>query len=370
MKKYFIIVALINLFVGCNQSKKRTEEYNLTPSSVFTQTRLDTIKKYCSGLPENTEFAFTIIQNDSVYHFGIKKTNGIYNQIENSKSIFEIGSITKAFTGLLLVDAENQGLLNIKDLIQNFFDNKLRQSSLNDTAITILNLAHHNSGLPRETEYTMKMLRESPYDSWSGFDSIEFLKFLENEMNLSSTPGVKWEYSNIGYGLLTNIILKQSGRGFERLLQERICARYDLNYTTSDTNKIKEIEVIGLKPNGQDAPHWDSGKLLGASGVLSNSVDMTVFAKACMNDDSLFVSQAKQLFYVNDIYSVSLGWAVQYYQGETYYVANGGTPGYMATITINPNKNNAVIILSNVSCYHEKMLGMIGLNSQLMLTIE
>ena len=95
--------------------------------------------------PNETEISLAIINGDDLTYFGIKRKNDTIIYLNNSRHIFEIGSITKVFTANLLAKAVIENRVKLNDDINDYLNLKFRE----DNTITFKDLANHTSGLPR-----------------------------------------------------------------------------------------------------------------------------------------------------------------------------------------------------------------------------
>ncbi|HUI30591.1 MAG TPA: serine hydrolase, partial [Candidatus Acidoferrales bacterium] len=100
--------------------------------------------------PNGTQLSICIIKGDSEKYVGIERRNDSLVYVDNSDSVFEIGSITKTFTGTMLAKLVYDGKVNEDDPVKNYLPITLNQSSLNGKEMTLVQLANHTSGLPFE----------------------------------------------------------------------------------------------------------------------------------------------------------------------------------------------------------------------------
>jgi serine-type D-Ala-D-Ala carboxypeptidase/endopeptidase len=155
-----------------------------------------------------------------------KLDNGSSSQVDGD-TLFETGSITKTFTALLLEDAIARGEMKLDDPVEKFLPEKVKVPSKGGRKITLLDLATHSSGLPRDiTDWTVQGM----YD------------FL-GRCQLISKPGTKVLYSNLGFCLLGHVIELRAGTNFESLVQQRICQPLHMDSTC-------------IKPTPELRPRW------------------------------------------------------------------------------------------------------------------
>lgn len=187
----------------------------------FTRSQNDTLRKYLHGFPVNTQLSVAVVENDKVFYTGIIIDKDSFHFVENRDSVFEIGSLTKVFTSVLLSSFVNKGLLKTSDPVKNFFDFPLKQSSLGGKEMTLENLANHTSGLPR-VDMSMVNSTADMNDPYKNYDEKMLDDYLQNKMKLDTVPGTKFSYSNLGGGLLGFILCKKAHKTYEELLQQDI----------------------------------------------------------------------------------------------------------------------------------------------------
>ena len=136
----------------------------------------------------------------------------------NDNTVYEIGSVSKVFTGVLLADAVVTKAVKLDQTAQSLLPDDVTMPKWKNREITLLDLATHRSGLPRLSD---NMPRANPDDPYADYPSKLAYEFL-NKHKLKSEPGRKSEYSNFGMSLLGHLISSQSGKSYDELLQERI----------------------------------------------------------------------------------------------------------------------------------------------------
>lgn len=142
-------------------------------------------------------------------------------------TIFEIGSITKIFTSLLLCDMVERGQLKWDDPISRYLAEGTKVPAPSGKEITLLDLATHTSGLPRDAGN----LDPASADAHAAFGPPQLYHFLSTHQ-LSRDPGEKWEYSNVGAALLGHILTLRAGATYEQLLRSRILTPLRMTQTT------------------------------------------------------------------------------------------------------------------------------------------
>ena len=138
---YITVLFFIQIHASANGADNKTSDVQPEVSEKQAAIIAECVKSF----PENTEFSLALIENGEPVFLGLQRSGDTVIQINNSTSIFEIGSITKVFTATLLTNFVLDEKLKLDDPLQKFFDFPI---AANDT-ITLKQLANHTSGLPR-----------------------------------------------------------------------------------------------------------------------------------------------------------------------------------------------------------------------------
>jgi serine-type D-Ala-D-Ala carboxypeptidase/endopeptidase len=207
-------------------------------------------------------------------------SSGIPGLALDGNTVFEIMSITKVLTALLLTDMAARGEVSFGDPVAKYLPSSVK---LNERGrpITLLDLATYTSGLPNmpgnlpPNWYTSP----NPLGEYTEAKLYEFLSSYAPEYE----PGTHYRYANLGFGLLGNALAHRARKSYEELLIERVCAPLGLAHTrivlSDDMRKhLVQGHDLDLKPTQL----WDMPALPGAGTVRSNAKDLTVFLKACM----------------------------------------------------------------------------------------
>jgi CubicO group peptidase (beta-lactamase class C family) len=310
----------------------------------------DTLKE----LPDQTELSFAVIRDGNIDHWGMIKEKGIIRSIDNHRSAFEIGSVTKAFTGHLLAQLVIEQKVDLDDLAQEY----LPFPVLGNPTITLRHLAMHTSGLqrmPHDFESQSNYDKDNPFKHYS---EEQLATYFTQNLRLDSLPGEKYQYSNLGSGLLSYMLSRIEGRPFAKLVAERIFEPLEMVNSSFDVCELRTLVVKGLDEQGNVCKHWDGGVLAGCLGIVSTAEDLSRFAvMTCDSSAAAANLQASESFAVDDLVRSNLGWSERLILPENIRMQgiNGGTGGYGASLLVNRKDNCSVVILSNIwpRCYLE-----------------
>ena len=178
----------------------------------------------------------------------------------------------------------------------------------------------------------------------------------------------EFEYSNLGAGLLGFVLSKIEDTTYEDLLQTRIFSKYQMTSSTTDRTMVSKVLVAGLNPKGNETPNWDINVLVGAGGILSSVNDLSRFATAQFNNANKELNLTRETTYRGSNH-VGLGWIIKE-PGKQWVWHNGGTGGYTASMQVDIENSNAVIILTNVSGFSSKRVNIDSLSDRLMDTLK
>lgn len=265
-------------------------------------------------------------------------------------SVYEIGSITKVFTGILLAQEVNAGRMNLDDAIAKHLESVSEKPELNN--ITLKQLATHSSGLPRLATNFWNCVKDpgNPYAGYSEDDLKSFLKNIELEFPVGSS----YHYSNVGMGLLGWLISKERGSSYESLVQERITGKIGMDHTAATLNDLQKRNLSTGFSKGKAVKSWDFQNCTSGQGSLrSNLMDMLKFAKLNLHPGADELGEAvrsSQEVHFTDPEThqkMGLGWHIGGFNGQKYLEHTGGTGGYRSFIGIVPGSDIAVIVLSN-----------------------
>lgn len=310
------------------------------PSPVAT-----TIYETAKEFPPNTQFSIAKIEKGKAIFWGVLRSGDSLVDIRNEDSVFEIGSITKVFTGILLATYVEKGAIKLSDPINTFFDFPFKAKE----PITFVSLANHTSGLPR-LPTNFAAFAPNPYQA---YDTAKLNYYLKNEMVISTDKN--YAYSNLGAGLLGYTLFRLTKQTPQGLVEKDILSPLLMKNTYTSLYAIKKGLVSGLNPTGQPAVNWDFDILFGGGGILSSASDLSLFAMAQFDaTKKAFQLSHQPTITVNENLKVGLGWHIIKVGNRDIWWHSGGTAGYTSSMAIDLEKESAIVILSNVSGFHSK----------------
>lgn len=268
-------------------------------------------------------------------------------------SVFEIGSITKVFTSLLLTDMKERGKVRLDEPVAELLPAGTRVPQRDGRQITLADLATHTSGLPRMPDNFRPANATNPYADYSEKDLYAFLASYE----LPRDPGVKWVYSNLSFGLLGLALAHRAGTGYGNLVEERICQPLGMRSTAiTTTPDMAQRLAVGHSPDLVTVPGWTfTDTMAGAGALRSTANDLLTFLAAAMGGKPSALTPAfGAMFSVqrptgSPFIDEALGWMVDTRGGGKLIWKDGDTAGYSSFIGYDPATASAVVVLSDAA---------------------
>ncbi len=265
-------------------------------------------------------------------------------------SVFEIGSVTKVFTGTLLAQMSLTGDVALDDPVQKYLPAGVTMPSRNGIAITLAHLATQSSGLPRLPTNFQPANMADPYADYTPEKLYEFL----SGYTLTRDPGAQYEYSNVGVGLLGHVLALAAGRSYGDLVKQRILDPLDMTHTSiALTPWMRDRLVAGHNALGDTVPLWDMGALAGAGALRSDAEDMLAFIAANVDPDTSLLGRALALAHEpraqagSPAMSIGLAWHRLNLDGDTIVWHNGGTAGFRTFVGFRPSSHTGIVVLTN-----------------------
>jgi D-alanyl-D-alanine-carboxypeptidase/D-alanyl-D-alanine-endopeptidase len=278
--------------------------------------------------------------------------NGGATKIDGD-TVFEIGSVTKVFTSLLLADAVNRGEVSLTDPVAKYLPAGVRIPERGGKKITLVDLATHTSGLPRLPSNFSPKDAANPYADYSVQQLYDFLATYQ----LPRDIGSQYEYSNLGGGLLGHALALRAGMDYETLFRTRVAGPLGLKSTSiALSGEMKRRLAIGHDEDGKRVANWDFPTLPGVGALRSTANDLLSFLAVELGYEksplaSVMASQlaVRRRTSTADL-EVALGWHVFKEPDHQEIVwHNGGTGGYRSFIGFDPKRRVGVVVLSNTA---------------------
>jgi D-alanyl-D-alanine-carboxypeptidase/D-alanyl-D-alanine-endopeptidase len=298
-----------------------------------------------------------VISYGSLEKGGARKVDG--------DTLFEIGSVTKVFTSLVLADMVRRGEVSLDDPVAKYLPAGTKVPERGGRQITLVDLATHTSGLPR---LPTNMEPKDPTNPYADYDAARLYAFL-GAYQLPRDIGSKFEYSNLGAGLLGHALSRRAGMDYETLVRTRVTGPLGMDSTVVTlTPKLKARLAAGYDPTLAPASNWDLGVLQGAGALRSSANDLLKllaaeldYAPTSLKPDMEAMLATRRPTDAPKSEQV-LGWQVLGFPQGEIVKHNGGTGGYRSYLAFDPKRRVGVVVLSN----SESVMGVDDIGAYLM----
>ncbi|MCR4342263.1 MAG: serine hydrolase [Gemmatimonadaceae bacterium] len=272
----------------------------------------------------------------------------------DSATLFEIGSITKTFTSAILADMVVRGEVALDDPVAKLLTAGTRVPASGERPITLVDLATHFSGLPRLPNNLSPRDIRNPYADYTADKLYAFLAAHQ----LARAPGERFEYSNLGAGLLGHGLTLRAGTDYETLVRTRVLGPLGMSDTRITLTAADSARLAaGHNAGGQVVPVWDLASLQGAGALRSTAADMLRYLAANIaahvdSASSRPLAAALRLTHeqrhsLGSGADIGLGWIGTTTQsGVRIFSHDGGTGGHRSFAAFDPVRRVAVIVLS------------------------
>ncbi len=331
------LVALL-LLVVCVQSVAQTP---------FTDEFKKNLKERVDG-GTHPAIVVAYIDGDKIQYYSVGVKSLKTKEPANEHTVFEIGSITKTFTGILLADKILKGEMKLDDPLQKYLPAGVTAPTRNGQVITLVTMSNHTSALARMPSNFAPKNPNNPYADYSEEQMYEFLK----GYTLPRDIGSQYEYSNYAQGLLGNVLAKKSGVSYEQLMMNVIAKPLGMTNTAIVfTPEMKKNLAIGHAGN-IEVENWDLSSLAGAGGIRSTTVDMAKYISANLGVLKSSLYPAMQLSHKVTTAEglaqrVGLGWHLMKSGDKEVIAHSGGTGGYRTFAGFVPAEKKGVVVMTN-----------------------
>ena len=337
MGKYIVLLLIFIKFTAC------TSENNL--ENIFSNV-----------VSQNFSGVVLVASEGEIIFTGVNGKRDFERKILLKLSdVFELASVSKQFTAMMVMICKEKGLLNYDDLVEEYLDIPYK-------GITIRNLLTHTSGLP---DY-QKIMDEN-WDKSQVAGNTEILEYLNKyEPEILFSPGDEYKYSNTGYVLLGSIVEKVTGKDFVKISKKWIFEPLKMKYTSIRSNEEKkELNnlALGHKKDSLDK-FVNANKFLssnytvwlgnrkGPGRVSSNVFDLLLWDRALYGETLVTKKTLNEAFTPyklnNGKFSFyGFGWKLNNDPKNKIVSHSGSNPGYKTKIIRLIDKEKTIIILSN-----------------------
>jgi CubicO group peptidase (beta-lactamase class C family) len=321
----------------------------IAPISVHAQNIEELLRVRVNSDQNQPSIVVAVVDEHGTKFYSYGKTSKIKNATaSNQNTVFEIGSITKVFTGILLAEAVKRGEVKLEDPISKCLPKGIITPKYNGKEITLLNLIWHTSGLPFKPD---NLNPRNPENPWADYTAERLYDFLGRYQLTREPPTefdyTKFEYSNLGVGLLGHILSLRANTSYENLVKTRILRPLVMNDTSITlTPKMKAHLATGYNADGDQTANWDAPILEGGVALRSTAGDMAKFISANLGVTSangVALDEARKLTWNK---GTIVGGKLVHDKNNLLY-HGGSTGGYISFIVIDTAQKKGVFVVSN-----------------------
>lgn len=267
----------------------------------------------------------------------------------DGNTVFEIGSVTKVFTSVLLADLVRRGEVTLTDSMFSYFPSLASRVHESPT-ITLADLATHTagfplwpSGIPATRDGALRM---------GGYTQEQLLQYLST-YPVPSEVGKKWSYSNVDAGVLGLALGARIKSTYEALLLARVTGPLNMKSTAvSLSDDMRARLAVGYDAERHIAPSWNAPVLAGAGSLYSTINDLLTFLEALGRDDGPLAGLLPVMLATRRPgpgIPQALGW-LMIEAGEGVILSHdGGTLGFSSAVAYDPKARTGVVVLSNTA---------------------
>ncbi|MFC1411894.1 serine hydrolase domain-containing protein [Streptacidiphilus sp. N1-12] len=269
---------------------------------------------------------------------------------------FEVGSVTKTFTALLLAEAVARGEVGLNDPIARHLPPGTAPVHRSGEPITLLHLATHTSGLPRLPRGMLRTaVRSWSSNPYGAYGERQLLDSLAST-TVRARPGSRVHYSNLGVGLLGRLLAGAAGAEYAELLTARVLEPLALTGTTCDPGRAQATGYW----HGRARPPWSIPALPGAGALRSTAGDLLRYLLALLDPtavaggsvplaEALADVQRPRLVLPRTGDRTCLVWSLRTAPGRDLFFHSGGTRGFTAFIGFCPQTRTGLAALANTT---------------------
>ena len=284
-------------------------------------------------------------------------------------SIFEIGSITKTFTGLVLAQMVAQGKVKLDEPVRELLPPGT-VAKPDGAEIRLVDLATQRSGLPRLPDNFTPADKDNPYADYGAANLYAFL--LKHGVALPANA--QYLYSNLGFGLLGQALSDRAGLPYPELLKQQVTGPLGMNDTSIALTADQQSRFIpGHDDSHKPAHAWDLVAMAGAGAIRSTACDMLTFVQANLHPEGVkpvgaspgAATVVQALKFSHELRAdiapgvrIALAW--MYVAESGNYWHNGATGGYSSYAFFNPDKDYAGVVLLNTTFSEKNFADRLG----------
>jgi len=326
-------------------------EFNNTAASKFDR-YVDSVALSYSRKGHTHALAIGIINAGKTSGFYYGETEKGNKQLPDENTLFEIGSVSKTFTATLLAYLAQTQQVSLDDRITQYLPDSVATNP-DLQRITLRQLANHTSGLPRMPDNIEATAAGNALDPYSGYAKEHLYTYLKS-YKATVPPDSMYQYSNLGFGILGDILSTCYEKSYDEIVQEVICEPLGMKNTTEHPNPDSQYVAKGYNEKGVETPLWTFDAFTAHGSLKSTVSDLLLYAKAHFKMPETDLEHAlaltRQFTYFNPPETdIGLAWHMNVVGDELIYWHNGATFGSSSYVAFTPDRKMAIVVLSNTA---------------------
>ncbi|WP_157799040.1 serine hydrolase domain-containing protein [Mucilaginibacter auburnensis] len=289
-----------------------------------------------------------IVKGGNIYFYNYGETQAGNKLRPDKNTIYEIGSTTKSFTGILLGQAITDHKIGLDNDIRDYLKGEFPNLVYQGTPITIRNLASHTS---RITRIFPNMWERPEYDSLNPLKNYNKALLYQglHKMQMDTLPGKKYAYSNMAVALLGTILEDAYGKDYFTLIQKYILTPLQMDNTMIRIDALPARRIAHPHDeNRKPVPMWDIFYVPAMGALRSTTTDMVKYIIANNNEANAAIKLSHQRIFGTDEDGMGLNWFLHRTPtGHRVLEHSGGTGGSRSSLECFPELKTGFVILTN-----------------------
>lgn len=348
MQRQFHILTLGCLFflfsTFCSTLKAQTENHLSTINQEKKKEEIDRIIKAFAGINKFNGTALIHYQNTNIFEKSYGWQDAEKKIPNQDKSVYQIASLTKSFTALMIVKLSEEGKLSVKDPVSRFISDYPRGNE-----ITIEHLLTHTSGI-------YEVLQNKEYfnllHTGKSISKDKKLSFFKNEP-LAFEPGTQFSYTNSGYIILGIIIEKITGLSYEDVIQKNILTPLKMTHTGFNYMALKSpyktVPYSYISNTKQEKTEVWNSTLTGPAGQIYSTVEDLYNYYIGLRDYKIVSREAFKKATTPFLSGYGYGWFIDDLYGKKLINHGGNIEGSTSYFAMLPEDDLCIILLNNIT---------------------
>lgn len=350
INKHFCFISLIAAF--CLNSLACVGQNRSVSSDNPLRSRLDSlvdksVQRYFQD-KKAVGLSMALVQKGKPYFYNYGETKAGNGQRPDNRTIYEIGSVTKSFTGIILARAILDKKIGLEDDIQKYLKGSYPNLNYKGTPIRIKDLANHTSRIPR---IFPNMWERPTYDSLNPLSNYSRQLLYEglHQMKMDTLPGKIYSYSNMAVALLGTILEDAYRQDHFSLVSENILKPYQMKDTHIDIRSLPAGRIAWPhNAQRQPVPLWDLGEVPAMGALRSTTADLVNYINANNAETNPAIKLSHQRTFGTDQEGMGLNWFIHSSaNGYRILEHGGGTGGSRSSLDCFPQLSAGLVILTN-----------------------